>query len=385
MKLTITAGLLSVAGLALIAYALGGRIETERFNQPQNKFVSSVPSEDSTGKVSPAESLTQTAKAPAPPVAVPDAPADQVAPEFPYTEVEVKARLAQVAQTYAEQIQYPSFSRPITDRTALEKYLPNQSSDVSAPLDPNDPNSPTFSLKTDKVTYFVGEPILALVSVQSKSQIGGLSSVAGRLVEQGQALQETQGSASGKDYLLHFTTDQVQPRNPSGELRVVVNFSLNGQAHEIGTPITLVDSVAEVGDVGQARVNEEYLEIPVDITARKPGYHQLSANLYDELSGKPVVHLSAEHDVRSTQDTLVLKAHIRALKAAGSSGPYQLRDVSLERMPAPPEFTTEYGRASDAGYPVAGFPFDAYKDIPYVDEDAEERLAFLRDMGAVNP
>ena len=143
------------------------------------------------------------------------------------------------------------------------------------------------------------------------------------------ALQETREAPVAKDYLLHFTTDQVQPLSPTGELRVVVNFSLNGQAHEIGTPSPWWTVWPRVGDVGQARVNEEYLEIPADITARKPGYHQLSANLYDERSGKPVVHLSAEHDVRSTQDTLVLKAHIRALKAAGSSGPYQLKDVSL--------------------------------------------------------
>ena len=78
----------------------------------------------------------------------------------PYVGREVKARLAQVADDYAAQIQYPSFSLPIPNREALRKYLPNRGFDAARPLDSEDELSPRIHVRTDKQQYFSGEVIV---------------------------------------------------------------------------------------------------------------------------------------------------------------------------------------------------------------------------------
>jgi hypothetical protein len=53
-------------------------------------------------------------------------------------------------------------------------------------------------------------------------------------------------------------------------------------------------------------------------------------------------------------------------------------------MPSSPNFTTEYGSASEDSYAINGYAFDEYDDVPYVDEEAQQRHEFLQQVGNLN-
>ena len=306
--------------------------------------------------------------------------------ENPYLNHEVKARLVQVADTYAEQIQYPTFSKPIPNLDALQKYLPNRSVAAERALDPKDGNSPHIRLKTDKHQYFEGETIMATVILTGLAGAPWIE-VQGKLVAKGQSLGTADGVVDARNpgtYHMSFIDLDITPNSGMDEYRVVASVAIDGKNYEIGTPITYEVSVATVTNVGMAEIRGEYLYIPLHVTTTKLGYHELGANLYAASSGKPLVHLTAQQELQAANELMPLTAHVASLKAGRDEGPYILKDISFTRMPSPPDFITEYGKSLQSSYPVNGFPFDEYDDVPYVDEDAQQRLEFLRQLGEVN-
>ena len=126
---------------------------------------------------------------------------------------------------------------------------------------------------------------------------------------------------------------------------------------------------------------ESVLQIPVYVTTTQPGYHQLSAILFNAETGEPLVHLNAEKELLVERDMIPLQAHIAALKATGHQGPYLLKNFSLIRQPSEPDFTTRYGKVPSQAVPVDGFAFSEYRDEPYVDQEAQQRLEFLKKLG----
>ena len=295
----------------------------------------------------------------------------------------LRARLAQVADDYAEQIQYPDTSLPIRNQEALSKYLPNKGFETERPIDVANESGPSIHLRTNKQQYFNGETIEASVSLSGLTDQHWIM-VQLRLIGQGQELIRSEpmsGNQQASSYLLRLTDVSALPSAEPEMYRVVANINIDGQSYEIGTPVTLVPSVSEVTLVDTARISNEYLEIPVHISTTQPGYHELSANLYSQTSEQPLIHLSAQTELLDSDSVMALKAHVAALKVSGDSGPYWLKDIALQRMPSAPQFITEYGHASQQVYEVNGFDLDRYDDTPYVDEEANERLQFLRQLG----
>jgi hypothetical protein len=308
------------------------------------------------------------------------------AQDNPYFNQEVKARLAQVADSYAEQIKYPSFSMPINNQESLQKYLPNRSFAAERRLNIEDENSPSIHLQTDKRRYFSGEDIHVTVSVTGLTGDPWVK-VQTRLVGGELTLVKPDARASGQEtstYHVSFTGIDELTDSAIEEYRVIAMVTIDGQVYELGTPVSYVAKVAKVTDVGMSQVRGEYLYIPVNVTTNKPGYHKLSANLYSAQSGKPLVHLSAQQELRSKQGQMQLKAHKASLEEGGDSGPYRLKDISFTRMPSSPNFTTEYGSASEDSYAINGYAFDEYDDVPYVDEEAQQRHEFLQQVGNLN-
>lgn len=301
----------------------------------------------------------------------------------PFFEAETKARLIQVADDFAEDIQYPDYSKPIRHQSELQKYLPNQSIASSLPLNSKDENSPRISVKTSKLHYFQGEPIVG------EAVVDGLKGnervdVSVRLVNAGQVLSESHAQPldnAGKVFYLEFIPENIPSVNGDGNIRLVAQFTIDQKVYEIGTPVQYINSVASIDYVSDAQVNDTFLEIPVYITTYQPGYHQVSANLYNADTGEALLHLSADKELLVEKDFILLRAHIAALKVTKHEGPYELKDLSLTRMPSPPQFSTEYGRVPDDSISLSGFPFDDYRDEPYLDEEAQERLEFLTKLG----
>ena len=348
-------------------------------------FTTPVPS-DKTEVARDTQHVEEITQPPAPVTATQAPSRDGKSPDDVYFEKEVKVRLAQVADRYAEQIQYPPYSIPIPDAEALKKYLPNRSFQASRPLDLSDENGPALQLSTSKQQYFDGEDILATVNVTGLNPDTWVQ-VKGRLVESGTLLQATQGKAKeagAASFQLRFTALDQITKAQGTEWRVIASASIDGKEYEIGSPVTYVTSIAEITYVDTADVRGEYLYIPVQITTSKPGYHELSANLYAADSQQPLIHLSAQEMIQTSSGTIPLKAHVSALKVQGHPGPYQLKDILLIRMPSPPTYVTEYGHSAEDSYDVNGFDLESYQDVPYVDEEARKRLEFLRQLGSVN-
>ncbi|MFV1873032.1 MAG: hypothetical protein ACMZ64_06915 [Oleiphilus sp.] len=309
--------------------------------------------------------------------------------ENPFFEAETKARLIQVADTFAEDIQYPDYSKPIRHPSELGKYLPNQSIASSLPLEAKKEDSPRISIKASKLQYFKGEAITGTAMVEGL--VGNESvEVSARLVSRGDVLTQTEAEPQdgrGQTFHIQFSAGDIpelgdsEGEAASDELRLIARFTINQKVYEIGTPVKYAQAVASIDYVADAQVNDTFLEIPVYLTTQQLGYHQISGNLYHAETGQALIHLSAEKELLVEKDFILFKAHIAALKATGHEGPYLLNDLTLTRMPSPPNFATEFGTVPDEGIHLRGYPFEDYRDEAYVDEEAQSRLEFLSKLG----
>lgn len=371
-----------IAGGVLIAASFGARFDATEVKvvsaAPQPPAKSLLPASPTASVVAPATSATVPAKA--------TASNEQELPAYednPLAEQEVVLRLAEVADQYAAAIKYPTFSEPITDATALQKYLPNQSYTNAMPLDPQDPHSPRMVLLTDKHRYFSGENIVASVRLDGADADARIT-VNGRLISEGRVLLQVPGvaSADGDTFGLVYSLGAASAVS-GGEMRVVAQIDLDGKTYELGTQIEYVKSMASITAVGSAQLQGEYLSIPVQVSTSNPGYHEVAANLYSASSGQPLIHLDTQEELQTVNGILTLRAHIRALKVKGDAGPYLLKDLLITRMPSAPDFVSTYGHSLQPAYPVNGFPLGSYNDEPYIDNEAQERLEFLRGLVSV--
>ncbi len=306
--------------------------------------------------------------------------------ENPYLNHEVKARLEQVAEAYAKQIQFPSYSMPIPDEESLQKYLPNRSIEAERALDIKDENSPRIRLSTDKQQYFIGDSIDVTVGL---SGIDGehLIEVKAMLLTDVQTLASVDGRAITQQemtYRMSFNELEALPHSGTDDFRVVARISIDGEVYEIGTPVSYVSSIAEVTHVGAAQVSGEILNIPVHVTTTRLGYHELAANLYSAQSDRPLMHLTAKEELQANDWLMQLQAHIVSLKNRGDPGPYILKDIIFTRMPSAPDFATAYGKTSQNSYEITGHPLAEYDDAVYIDEDGLIRLETLQKIGSVN-
>ena len=322
-------------------------------------------------------------------VEVPVSAAPQVAgiepssADNPFLEVETKARLIQIADSFAEDVQYPVYSKPIRNQDELQKYLPNTTVADSVPLDAKNENSPRVSLKTSKLQYFSGEPIQAVAFVEGQLSAQSVQ-VEARLVMHGQLLSQTEAEpveSAQHRFQIHIDPATFEVASEMAELRLIASFDIDGEHYEIGSPVKYVRVSSAIDYVASPEVVDSVLQIPVFVTTSAPGFHQLSAILYNAENGQPLIHLNAEKELLVERDFIPLQAHIAAFKASGHEGPYLLKDFSLTRMPSEPDYTTRYGSVPSEAVQLDGFSFSDYRDEPYIDEQAQERVEFLKKLG----
>jgi hypothetical protein len=297
---------------------------------------------------------------------------------------EMKARLLELSDEYEKQVQYPDYSLPIDKEDLGAKYLPDVSVPNELPARLKDPNSPGLVIQTDGLRYFPGDRVLVKATITNLPETEA-SSVSSRILWNGEAVAEASVVTTDEGphaYQLDFGTLQLDQVSQMTELMIHTEFQLQGGNYERLTSIEYVPTMAELDAVGSAKVVGEYLEIPVEVSTDKPGMHRIKGNLYDATTGQPLVHLRAEGNLESSSGVLVLKAHIAALKKAGSEGPYELKDLGLERMPSDPEYITEYGSIKQEVFSIQSFSFKEYTDKPYRNENSERIAKELRRLGS---
>lgn len=299
-------------------------------------------------------------------------------------DAEARAQLQQIGEAYAAQIRYPEFSQPIDPDNLESKYLPDVPVATELPADLRDPNSPILSLLPNQFRFFEGDALL--VSAQIKGLPDDVTSaINAELTRQGQVLAQATvypADEPAHSYVLDFGTLRLPDVSWQQELQVNAEFQFAGKTTTRSVTVEYHQTVARVEQVGPSSVEGEYLQIPVYVSTDKPGFHRLKANLYDAETGKPLVHLRAEESLDSAQGQLLLRAHIGALKAAGSEGPYELRDLQLSRMPSSPDYITEFGRIEQGVIAIEGHAFESYDDKPYHNEKSQRILKELSRLGS---
>lgn len=307
---------------------------------------------------------------------------EQTEKGFQFSE-EMKERLLSVSEAYEKKIQYPDFSLPIRADELDSKYLPDIPIANETPARLKDPNSPTLSIKPNQYRFAEGDKLTVIAAI-SGLQADESSSITARLLMNGEAVAHANiDTLDGQQHIyeLDFSELYLSDIHWKQELIIETEFMFEGKVYSRGTSIEYISTMAAIEDVASAEIVDEYLNIPVYVATQKPGYHRVRGNLYDRETGEPLVHLRAEGQINSNADILTLKAHISALKAAGSEGPYELRDLSLQRLPSKPDYITEFGKAGQKVYDINGFSFSEYLDKPYVNEKSQRIAKELRRLG----
>ena len=299
-----------------------------------------------------------------------------------YSDEGFKAQFMMVADVYEETMKYPPNSVPLTAQ-ALPQYIPNQYTPTSVRFETQYGETLNLGVSLDRYRYFSGDDIAVTAKVNG---LGAGSSVTLRaeiLDEKGKSVasQSLDEEDQSNVFLGLFSPSRSKSEKWGTDLHMNVSFTWRGEDYQVRTPFKLSPRIATVIDVEDARVNSEYLEIPLEVDVVEDGDYAASANLYS-LRGKPLIHLEGEGRLSNFKTRIKLKAHIAALKAGGDEGPYMLKDIWLKKLPDRPGQKTAYGDSSQDDYPVEGFPFSDFADKEYVDPMAEERLKFLRKMGS---
>lgn len=297
---------------------------------------------------------------------------------------ELKERLLTISEAYEEQIQYPSFSYPIRAEELERKYMPDVAIANELPARLSDPNSPTLAIKSTKMRYFAGDQIEAVAAIRGLSEDVS-SAIIATLKADGENVSNaivTPLPDQPHTYQLQFQTVDTEQFSAHQELTIDTEFQFQGERYQRGTSIEYVTTIASIDQVAPASIDSEYLTIPVYVSTDKPGFHRIKGNLYDAQTDQPLVHLRDEAELDSQYGTLTFKAHIAALKHAGSEGPYVLKDLSLQRLPSEPDYTTEFGRVEVSDIQIDQFSFSEYNDQPYINEKAQRIAQELRRLGS---
>ena len=296
----------------------------------------------------------------------PTLPAKQPPPDDP-----VVYMLAQVADQYERTTRYPPYSVPLTEAQA-RAYRGNVYHPVKLPL----AGGGQFSVTLEKFRFTRGEDILVMASLTGPDVVARTMDV---------SLESTtdQSSAAGTS-LQHqedgFYQGTLSSDVPPGEYRLVVEASVDSQPLRHVSTLTVEPDLGDFEGLGDARVSNNDLVIPVLFDARESGFYSLSAQLYAD--GQPVAQLTGERELDGTGDAIELRAHGSVLAPRAAAGTLTVKGLQIRRLPARPGDRTDHAYGPEQGFSFTPPDLDALEDVPARDPESEQRAALLRQMTA---
>ena len=307
----------------------------------------------------------------------------------PYESEVFKAQIQQVADLFEETSRYPVGSRPVTNPDSVREPAPFEQNEVDLPFsnDGDLENAIRISAATDTFQYYQGQKITVRVRISGApidtfiNVTGNLSSSVGDLPY---PLNFQASDATLTEFVSEFDTQIVQPGLMTPEMVAVVKVNVGDQDMLTTVSFRYDQPSAQVIGTLPSRVEGPNLVIPLQVSVSQTGYYFVRAVLEEAGSSKPLIELQNEGPLTAGNGLLDLNAHIAALKYHQSEGPYTLRSIKLHRGAELGEALDVPGATMQKQFPIQGFPFSSYVDEEYVDELAQERLAFLRQMGAVD-
>ena len=307
----------------------------------------------------------------------------------PYQSEVFKAQVQQVADLFEEHSKYPVGSRPITNPDAVREPEPFEFNEVDLPfsddLDSDDPIR--ISAATDTFQYFQGDII------RVRARISGAPSdtfigVSGNLSGPGGDLpfplvfQPADGTLT--EFTSEFDSGLIPPGLTSPEMAAVIKVKVGTEDLLTTVSFRYDQPSAQIIGTLPSRVEGPNLVIPLQVSVGQTGYYFARGVLEDAQTGQPLIELQNEGPLTAGNGILNLNAHILALRVHQSEGPYTLRSVKLHRGAETGESFDVPASTLQKTFAIQGFPFSSYEDEEFVDELAQERLEFLRELGAVD-
>mgnify|MGYP000054435083 CR=1 FL=1 len=286
-----------------------------------------------------------------------------------------------IAQSFAQQSRFPATSMPIENEGALQKYIPNQTVGASLPFEGPDGEALRFGLRTNKFRYFEDEVIEIYVSLVGDSSDIDAEITVSVLADRKEIYRVANGSLNLGSFKAVINTKDVNTSSWPKELHLQAVAVINGQTMQVVETIKFEPQIASVKSVGKGTVEDDYLVIPVAIDTDAKGYFRVTGVLFSEATDKPLVHLEGKAKININNDTVDLKAQLRALQVNDDEGPYLLKHLWLEKMPGPPDYETAYGVGDEESYAIDDHSFEEYSDTDFEDPAAKRSLEFLNKIG----
>lgn len=278
--------------------------------------------------------------------------------------------LASVADQYAESTRYPSWSVPLSPEQA-SAYRGNHYEPVSLPLEGNG----QFTVTLEKYRFTEGEQILVAAMIQGPQVVDrSLSATLERPESRDAVASTTLEEAGSPGYFEGALSADESP----GEYRLIVEARLDGKPVRHASTLTIEPYLGDFKGLGEARISNNNLIIPVRFSPEDPGFYALSAQLYS--GQRPVAQLQMEKRLDSTSDTINLKAHGTVLADQTVDGQLELKNLQIRQLPAKPGDRTNYAFGPDEGYAFTPPDLDSLTDTPAVNSESEQRAALLRQL-----
>lgn len=299
-------------------------------------------------------------------------------------EIQIASQVESALQQYDEFSKYPPSSQPIVDEAQLHTFTNTGTPQTSLPFPFDDLETPIqASVELDQNNYFFGDQIKAKINVSQIPEGSALSVRSTLMSIEGETVAESpyQETVDQTTYVV-FDTQSFTTRNWPSELNVAAYIDVGGRSIFITAPFKINDESASLDSVGFSEPVAENLQIPLNLNVKLAGYYHVTGVLFSANSQQPLIHLETEGRLEEGMGSLLLKAHIQALKKAADEGPYFLDSIKIERWSDETIPRDIAGKVDQSEYKVDGYSFHDYEDKPYLDPLAEERKKLLQGLSS---
>lgn len=273
----------------------------------------------------------------------------------------ITQQLALISDVYAAEVQYPPYSKPISESSV--SYLePNYFNVVEVPvLDGG--NSASLSL--DKYRFFYPEPVV--VSLNTKLAV---SNIKYELYEP--ETKQVLFSEQTNSKTLAIKSKESWPQ----EVRIKATIDF-----EQGTDILTADfnffvPMAYLLSAGEPLSEGADMLIPLVLDVKQGGIYRVRANLFSQ-DGEVIAALNGKSKLGEGSEVLELKVHQSVL--AGTDGHYQLKNWVIEKMSGYPGEKASFGVSLHDAISLAPFDISVLsKEVYMPSPEEQQRLEFLR-------
>jgi hypothetical protein len=303
----------------------------------------------------------------------------------PLSDESFKAQIVNIAYAYNQTAQFPIGSQPITNPDDVRDLRPFEETETTTPFSTED-GPVNLSAAVDKYQYFKGETIELQLQLSGALSNRFISPEA-FIINPGDRnktltpININPVGASNTKFLGILDTSLLANDTFAQEMLIEITVHIDNEPLFTTLSFRYNEASAKIIGTGDARPNGPNLDIPLKVDVAQKGYYFVRAVLQDQRTNKPLIALQQEGKMRKGRDEIILQAHIQALKASGSEGPYLLRSFDIYRGAEQGEQFDTFGTSTEKQYTVNGFPFSQYIDEPHQDSLAQERAEFLLKLG----